>query len=59
VTRDEKDLIQTKFVVTDWNEDYALDCDTDNANAIADTLGTLIRDLIKLGILNTAGTVSA
>jgi len=55
--RNEKDLIGTAFVVTDWTEDYALDCDTDADNAIADTLGTLIKELQEKGIIH--GTVSA
>jgi len=57
MTRNAKDLIGTAFVVTDWTESFALDCDTDADNAIADVLGTLINELIKKGVLH--GSASA
>ena len=38
------------WAVTDHTEDLVLDCDTDDAN-LGDNLGTLITQLIKLGIL--------
>lgn len=38
------------WTVTDWTDDHALDCDTDDAN-LGDNLGTLIKELIQLGIL--------
>lgn len=47
--------VEAVFAVTDHTEDLALDCDTDNAEAIADVLGTLIRVLIEKGIIQ--GTV--
>ena len=52
MARNEKDLIGTAFVVTNWDSDYALDCSGDAANAIADTLGTLIKELIDKGIIH-------
>ena len=39
------------FVVTDWTEDLALDCDSDDAD-LGDVLGTVIKELIQKGILN-------
>jgi hypothetical protein len=38
------------WTVTDYTEDLALDCNTDNA-ALGNNLGTLIKQLIQLGIL--------
>lgn len=55
--RENNDILAPEFTVTNWTDDVALDC---NAAAVAETndvLGTLIRQLIRLGILN--GTVSA
>lgn len=52
-----QDLPGQTFTVTNWDEDLALDCSGDADNAIADTLGTLIKNLIDQGILK--GTVSA
>jgi len=46
----------TAFAVTDLTADYALDCDTDADNAIADVLGTLILELVRKGIIK--GTVT-
>lgn len=54
--RENNDILAPEFTVTNWTDDVALDC---NAAAVAETndvLGTLIRQLIRLGILN--GTVS-
>lgn len=58
-TRDLRDCRHVSnhiFVVTDHTQDLALDCDTDNANAIADVLGNLIQALIEQGIIQ--GTVT-
>ena len=49
-----RDTVGVAFTVTDMTVDVTLDCDTDNANAIADVLGTLIRELQAKGII--AGT---
>lgn len=38
------------WAVTDQTDDYSLDCDSDDAN-LGDNLGTLIKELIKMGIL--------
>ena len=56
MARDEKDLIQDAYTVTNHTDDRALDCDSDADAAIADTLGSVIRDLQEQGILK--GTVS-
>ncbi len=54
-----KNLSQTKFAVTNFTEDYTLDCNAEaGATALADVVGTLIRDLIAKGIINPAGTVA-
>ena len=52
-----QDLPGQTFTVTNWDEDLALDCSGDADNAIADTLGTLIKNLIDQGIIK--GTVAA
>ena len=57
MTSDEKDLLLTKFEATDFVEDYTFSCNT--ATEVGDALATLIRDLAKLGIINTASTVTA
>lgn len=46
----------TAFAVTNLTADTTLVCDSDNANAIADVLGTLIQDLIRRGIIH--GTIA-
>lgn len=52
-----RDNIDTsQFAVTNITEDYALDCNGNSDLATADVLGTLIRDLIRKGILH--GTVA-
>ena len=45
-----KDFNPTPFAVTNWVEDVALVCTTDDA-ALGNVLGTLIAELINLGIL--------
>ena len=44
------------FAVTNLSADTSLACDSDNANAIADVLGTLIQELIRRGIVH--GTIA-
>jgi hypothetical protein len=52
-----RDTISTsQFAVTNITEDYALDCNANSDLATADVLGTLIRELIRKGIIN--GTVA-
>ena len=49
--------VTTKFAVTDFAEDYALACNAEaGALGVADVLGTLIRELIRKGIID--GTVA-
>ena len=38
------------WTITDYTEDLAVDCDTDDAN-LGDAFGTLVLQLIQLGIL--------
>lgn len=52
--RDTLSLCQ--FAVTNIAEDFALNCDGNDDLATADVLGTLIRELIRKGIIN--GTVA-
>ena len=40
------------YVVINWNEDFTLDAAGASNNVLGDVLGTLIRDLINLGIIN-------
>jgi hypothetical protein len=42
---------QSSFAVTNWVEDLALVCTTDDA-ALGNVLGTLIKTLIENGIIN-------
>lgn len=52
-----RDTISTsQFAVTNITEDYALDCNGNSDLSTADVLGTLIRELIRKGIVN--GTVA-
>lgn len=52
-----RDTINTsQFAVTNITEDYALDCNGNSDLATADVLGTLIRELIRKGVIN--GTVA-
>jgi len=51
-----RDNVGVAFTVTNLTVDVALVCDSDADNAIADVLGTLIRELISKGII--AGTIT-
>lgn len=52
-----RDNVSTaQFAVTNIAEDYALDCNGNNDLQTADVLGTLIRELIRKGIIH--GTVA-
>jgi len=56
-----RDYISTaQFAVTNVTQDYSLDCNTAFAEAgflaLQDNVGTLIRELIRKGIIN--GTVA-
>lgn len=46
----------SQFAVTNITEDYALDCNGNADLSTADVLGTLIRELIRKGVIN--GTVA-
>ena len=48
--------VTAKFVVTNITEAYSLNCDANDDLVTADTLGTLIRELIQRGVIN--GTVA-
>ena len=47
--RDSPEAVSS-WTVTDWTEDLSLDCNSDNAS-LGNNLGTLIKQLIQLGIL--------
>ena len=52
-----RDYVSTaQFAVTNITQDYALDCNGNDDLQTADVLGTLIRELIRAGIIN--GTVA-
>jgi hypothetical protein len=52
-----RDNINTsQFAVTNITEDYILDCNANADLSTADVLGTLIRELIRKGIIH--GTVA-
>lgn len=46
----------TSFTVTNFTEDYAFDANTATLADTSDVLATLLRDLIKRGVIN--GTVA-
>lgn len=45
------------YVVTNWNEDSTFDAGSSTNEVLGDVLGTLIRDLAALGIIE--GSVAA
>ena len=52
-----RDYVSTaQFAVTNLTEDYDMDCDASADAVICDVLGTLIRELIRKGVIN--GTVA-
>ncbi|MFA6190673.1 MAG: hypothetical protein WC711_04175 [Candidatus Staskawiczbacteria bacterium] len=52
-----RDTINTsQFAVTNYEEDYSFDADTATLSVTSNVLSTLIRDLIRKGIIN--GTVA-
>lgn len=52
-----RDNVSTsQFAVTNITEDYALDCNGNSDLSTADVLGTLIRELIRKGLIH--GTVA-
>ena len=51
ITQGQRDQTSQIFVVTNFTEDLALDCSGDADNAIADTLGTLIQELKRKGVI--------
>ncbi len=58
MTDNEKNLLQTKFQVTNFTEDYTFDANTATLGVTSDVLATLIRDLIEKGVINSSGTVA-
>jgi len=56
--RNERDISQTKFTITNFNEVYSLDANNNDPLINADVLATLIRDLSELGIINNQAAVS-
>ena len=54
---DVQDLEGSTYTITNHNTDVALDCDSTSDGELADVLGTLIRDLIREGIIK--GTVAS
>jgi hypothetical protein len=52
-----RDTISTsQFAVTNFTQDYAFDANTATLADTSDVLATLIRDLIRVGVIN--GTVA-
>ena len=52
-----RDTVSTsQFAVTNITQDYALNCNENDDLATADVLGTLIRELIRKGIID--GTIA-
>ena len=57
--RNEKDIAQTKFEITNFTEDYTFDANTATLGVTSDVLATLIRDLAAKGIINPSATFAA
>ena len=47
---------EQKFTITNINEDFDFDCNVNDTLVTSDVLGTLIRVLIRKGVIN--GTVA-
>lgn len=56
--RDEKDIPQTAFTITNLTPDYSLSGTESTAGNIAAVLATLIRDLAQTGVINNQAAVS-
>lgn len=56
-TKRDSPIAVSSWTVTDWTEDLTLDCNTDDAD-LGDVLGTLIKQLIQLGILKGSVTTA-
>ena len=56
IQRLDSTTVTTKFAVTNITEDYALNCNENDDLLTADVLGTLMRELIRKGIID--GTVA-
>ena len=56
--KNEIDINQTAFTITNLSEDYSLSGTESGAANIAAVLATLIRDLSELGIINKQAAVS-
>lgn len=55
--RDEVGDIQQAYAYTNFTSDPSVDCNSNSALVNGDAIGTVVKELIALGILN--GTVSA
>lgn len=58
MVRNQRDEPTVTINVTDWTNDSALDCDTDDAD-LGDTLGTAIKGLQDAGIISGSTTPKA
>ena len=56
--RNERDIPQTKFTLTNFAESYSMNQNSMTNDQLSDVLGTLIRDLAELGIINNQAAVS-
>lgn len=48
---------ETGFAFTNWTDDPTIDCNANSALVNGDAIGTLVNELIKLGIIQ--GSVSS
>ena len=54
--RNHRDNASQTFVITNFSEDLALDCDSTSDGELADVLSTLIQELQKKGVIEATIT---
>ena len=55
--RNQRDEPVNQFAYTNWTSDPSIDCNSNSALTNGDAIGTLVDELIKVGVIS--GTVSA
>lgn len=55
--RNQRDEPIQQWAITNWTSDASIDCNSGSATVNGDGIGTIVDELIKVGILS--GTVTA
>lgn len=55
--RNQRDEPVNQYAYTNWTSDPSVDCNSNSALVNGDAIGTVVDELIKVGVLS--GTVSA